>query len=1229
MITLRNSRSIVFSLICVVVSAATMAAGQAQSVATNEAAVPYASAEVQNLLAESNNLADANNSAAALKIADEALAVARRGDDNVGQALAQQARAKILHDLVRNDEALAEWQAAANSWAKIGYAPGRIPCLVQAAFLYLPSNKEQARGLFAQGLALAKTDTKNHNALAKTLYDLGEALSAGIPSRGFGPSIDKTQKQAASDYLKAALDIMEKIAPDSMLELQTLNALARVSFAIARDSGESRDYSLAKGYSIRAVALADQLAPDSAILVDSLCSLGKAERQLSSDGADARAHYLRALQIQRKLASSGSVEEIEMLGFLAGIEQDQSHLSTARDYLTQAITMGERIAPESKQFEFSLEVLGVLEVNEGDPGAAREHLKRALAIREKAHAPSGAVLLYLGSASDDEGDFTAARDYFERALSFLQETSPNAPEIGVTLENLSQLFDRQGDFISALQYGRRALAFAQEKEGDSPNTARCLGVVGDALRDQRKFDEAVQYYQKSLSLWEKLVPDSLDVAYSLNRLSNIERARGDLKSAADYNQRALAMGRKSCPNSWCVVDVMVELGEIAYEQGNLPGAHEYFVDSFKIREASLGSMHPLLAGSLNDLALVLAAEGKNNQALADALRAESIGAEHLRISARSLPERQALAYEESRASGLDVAITLAEHPSADSSVRNQVFDAVIRSRALVFDELANRHRSAYGSADPKVRELAEQLSSSRARLATLVIRGPGDSSSDDYHRQIDDARERKEEAERALAEKSVSFRHDLAAAQWGLKDIAAALPNDTALIAYVRFARRQFSRVGVGTKIPKPVPSYAAFVLSSTGSALQLIPLGPAGEIDRLLDSWRRDVLQRAEITNGADDAASETISRRTGVALRRKIWDPVAPFLGNAKQVFIVPDGALHLGNLSALPSSTSSYLIETGPLIHYLSAERDLVPGPETHGDGILVVGNPAFDQDQKLIVASVQNSSLGRPDKLSIPSLRGTRSACGAFHALRFAALPASQREAENITALWTRFAERQPTLRGDSSGVLSDRLLELTGQNATLEMFARNAPGKRVLHVATHGFFLEDNCDSASQPGLDSERRGEDALPAQSENPLLLSGLAFAGANRRTEAKSNESDGILTAEEIAGMNLEGVDWAVLSACNTGLGKIQVGEGVFGLRRAFQVAGAKTVIMSLWPVEDETARTWMTALYREHFSAGRSTSESVRAASLSALRQRRAKHLSTNPFYWAPFIAAGDWH
>ena len=140
-------------------------------------------------------------------------------------------------------------------------------------------------------------------------------------------------------------------------------------------------------------------------------------------------------------------------------------------------------------------------------------------------------------------------------------------------------------------------------------------------------------------------------------------------------------------------------------------------------------------------------------------------------------------------------------------------------------------------------------------------------------------------------------------------------------------------------------------------------------------------------------------------------------------------------------------------------------------------------------------------------------------------------------------------------------------------------------------------------------------------------MLLSGLSFAGANRRDKTAQAE-DGILTAEEIAVMDLQGVEWAVLSACDTGVGEIQAGEGVLGLRRAFELAGVQTVIMSLWSVEDEATRGWMKRLYEGRLTKGYGTAEAVSRASLEILTERRQRGESTHPFYWGAFVATGDW-
>jgi CHAT domain-containing protein len=324
---------------------------------------------------------------------------------------------------------------------------------------------------------------------------------------------------------------------------------------------------------------------------------------------------------------------------------------------------------------------------------------------------------------------------------------------------------------------------------------------------------------------------------------------------------------------------------------------------------------------------------------------------------------------------------------------------------------------------------------------------------------------------------------------------------------------------------------------------------------------------------------------------------------------VFIVPDGALNLVNLAALPVGTTEYLVERRPTIQYLSTERDLLPSSETksEGNGLLALGGPSFDN--VLPIRRRQQSTL-------------RAAPCGTLQSMTFDQLPATLREATEIAGLWKSAA---------SSAGAGDVHLSVAN-DATERAFKQHAPGRRVLHLATHGFFLGGECADAT-PGTRAVGRVSPARvkpPSRVDvpNPLLVSGLAFAGANQRSRAKPDQEDGILTAEEISAMNLRGTEWAVLSACDTGLGEVKAGEGVFGLRRAFQIAGVRTVIMSLWSVEDEATRQWMRALYDARLNERLDTAESVRAASLRVLRDRRSKRLSTHPFHWGAFVSAGDW-
>ena len=184
--------------------------------------------------------------------------------------------------------------------------------------------------------------------------------------------------------------------------------------------------------------------------------------------------------------------------------------------------------------------------------------------------------------------------------------------------------------------------------------------------------------------------------------------------------------------------------------------------------------------------------------------------------------------------------------------------------------------------------------------------------------------------------------------------------------------------------------------------------------------------------------------------------------------------------------------------------------------------------------------------------------------------------------------------------------------------------RMAPGRRVVHLATHGFFLHPPC----LPRRPSSG-GSEPDPRTIGSPLLRSGLALAGSNGRPRPQSAPEDGLLTAEEIAGIDLRGVEWAVLSACDTGGGDEHVSEGLLGLRRAFQSAGARTVIVSLWRVDDAWARHWMHSLYRARFEEGLDTAHAVRRATIDAIEALRKQTGSAHPYAWGAFVAAGDWH
>ena len=797
-------------------------------------------------------------------------------------------------------------------------------------------------------------------------------------------------------------------------------------------------------------------------------------------------------------------------------------------------------------------------------------------------------------------DNPRALDHFQMALQVAETSGLRLFALDI-LTALGETYLASGDDGEALARFEKAYALAVELDNVRWQ-AWALRYIGGAHLSRRELEPARQSFQRAFDLLPGLDEKWLE-AQVLTGLGEVSELmdRGEL--ALQYFNDALKVSRASGDRVRAARGLF-SLGSLAARQGRLSPARSALNEALSEYQALFGAGHPMAAEAKAALAGVDFSSGRAGAALSAALQAEATSLDHLRFTVRYLPERQALSFASKRPRGLDLALSAASmRPPSDVS---RVYDLVIQSRGVVLDELAARSRLT-GPADPSLADLQARTNRSRQRFANLLVRSLEGAVPQD---QLDEARQEKEKAERALASQSVEARAQMASSPVGLDAVHAALPAGATLVSFVQYGRH-VPPTGSSAAPPAPVSSFVAFVVRSGVPGVALVRLGVAAEIERLIAQWRVEAGGRTLLTRGTAEQA-ERAYRDTGDRLRRVIWDPLASHLRGATRVLVVPDGALALVPLAALPVASDSFVLEQAPPIHYLSAERDVASPPtgQPRGGGLLAVGGPAFDDAPPPSAAStVISTATGSPTETA--ALRSGIGTCGSLQTLRFQPLDGTLQEAQEVSRLW-------PTLGAART---------LVGREASERAFKQDAGRYRVLHLATHGFFLDGSClpESASP-----NTRGVGGLSSTTpvENPLRLSGLALAGANRRALAGPDEDDGILTAEEVASLDLQGVEWAVLSACDTGVGEIKAGEGVFGLRRAFQVAGARTVVMSLWSVDDQATRAWMRALYEGRFQKKLSTADAVHQASLGVLRDRRARGQSTHPFYWAAFVAAGDW-
>jgi CHAT domain-containing protein/tetratricopeptide (TPR) repeat protein len=945
--------------------------------------------------------------------------------------------------------------------------------------------------------------------------------------------------------------------------------------------------------------------------------------QETGDLAAARGGYERALVLAEQMETADPPTLHVLTGAAVVLSELGGDFSGSARLNERLLALMERaFGSTDPRLTTPLENLAIDLRDLGDYAGARRLAERAVSIAERAfgskHAELARSLHTLATILARMGDYAGAMTLFERATRINEEVRhPTNPERARASWFIPDLFPLSGYDSEDMQLFERLLASREAaRRLGYPHTAEVLGNLAAVLSTPEDYRRTRPLFERALESQEQFLgPDHPALAAVATGLAQVLWHSGEDARARSLYERALGIWEKSLgADHPKVATALVNLARFHIAAGNPRDAEPLLARALSIQEKSLGPEHPEVAVTLAGRAELLAQQGPAIEAFETAARAEALSREHLRMTVRTLPERQALSYATSALSPLNLILRLASTRSDDARMSTTAWDAVIRARGLVLDEMAARHAVASSADDQETAALAKELAAARQRLAAAVVRGIGDEPPERYRRLLDEARRGKDQAERNLAEKSARFRVDQSRSRVGLSDLLSALPDGGALVGYVSYA--SLERSGPNTTTGADANrSYLAFVVRRGERVPAVVPIGKASKVDALILKWRRQLDQEA-MAAGRTGPRSEAAYRRVAGELRQQIWDPLLPHLSNATRVFVVPDGALHLVSFAAFPAGAGQYLVETDRVIHYLSAERDLVSGEATPptGTGLLALGGPAFDESSPMRASSES-------------AFRGTRSSCGDFQSMQFGPLPASLKEVDQVVALWNHALSTRPGGRLAGNATPMSSAVRLTGTAASEAAFKTEAAGRRILHLATHGFFLGGRCTSVLAPPSASAQTGRSARITR-ENPLLLSGLILAGANRRNAAAPDQEDGVLTAEEVAAMNLSGVEWAVLSGCDTGVGEIRASEGVFGLRRAFHVAGARTVIMSLWPVEDRATYQWMTTLYDGRLLKKLSTAQAVREATLAVLRERRAKGLTGHPFYWAAFVAAGDW-
>lgn len=954
--------------------------------------------------------------------------------------------------------------------------------------------------------------------------------------------------------------------------------------------------------------------------------------------SEAEPLYRKVISLDRLIHGEKSEDLATSLNNLAQLYVDMGLFSQAEPLHRQALYLRrELLGEDHTDFAVSLNNLACLYQSLSDFERAMPLYQQALAVHERnfpADHPMVALSLNnLGGLYQVTGRYREAEPLFRRARDIRKKIlGPDHPDYAASLNNLATVYREMGDYDKALAFQREAAAIERKTVGeDHPRYASTLTNLGLLQHARNDLAGAEASYRRALEIRRRALGEKHpDFATSLNNLSEILKKTGKQREAETLLKQALQIqlakfGRQH-------PDVALSLHNLAahyQEAGEFDQAERLLKQALEIRRDLLGKNHPDSAVTINNLAWLYRMKGDHKRAVPLAYEALALARRTLEDSASVLSERQQLALNWMLRSTLDDYLSVALDAGIDST--EPVREILRWKGETLLRQRASRVAQA-AAADTQTEQARRDIELLTQEMAALK-RAPGPDIVA-WKRRMLELSDRKEtlEAEYGRRSRLENNPDD----NFELAEVLQALPENCILVDYLQFVRSRRAETGQW----EAEDSYLVSI-NARGKTPILIELGSGDSLAELIEKWRSDF-----------GASSESI--KAGLQLRRRVWQPVERHLarllpandGSSSRprpqplILVATDGVLSRFPLAALPGRRDgTWLIEDHRLA-YVPVPR-LIPElssrqqTEPEIQSVLLVGDVDFGVN-----------SQGQ----SVP----------------WTPLPGAARE---MTALHHHYRTRKPN---------QTTVSVLRGKEATEQHVKDQLSEHQIIHLATHGVFVEKKEPVGSQAGLFATRRGATLLtnrPGTSEGSLprtvtvVRSGIVLAGANQLSERtgrsashsgamrRLSRDDGLLMADELLTLPLQHASLVVLSACDTGQGKRHSGEGLLGIQRAFQVAGAGSTVASLWKVDDLATQVLMEQFHQNlqrHGStrldalrdaqllllktgrkglrdAARAASDAgseIRGASLTLSELKSLPDDRLPPFYWAAFGLSGDW-